>query len=140
MKNIIDYINESLIVEAKGDMMFTLDNWVHISMGMYLDEMEDDDIKSADKDFHAFFNKSIKGDLVKVCKADNVDIKVTYKAGKGCVIDGVTTDNVAVFFKHFYNIMSDKYELYTDDIYSLFGDSDIDEDIVYELIEEYGIE
>lgn len=139
MKNITSFINEQMICESTGDAKISLDNWAHISLGMYLDEMEGDEIKELKKSLKDFYNKNLKGNFDKLCKDSDLDITTKFVRNE-VVFAGVDADNVQEFFRHFYDVITSEYELYMDDIWALFAECDIPEDTVNGLAEEYDIE
>lgn len=135
-----EFINEQLLCESNDECAkISLDNWAHFSSGMYLDELEKDEIKELKKSLKDFYNKEFKGKFDKLCKDSGLDI-ITKFVKNEVVFIGVNADNVSEFFKHFYDIVSADYELYIDDIYALFAECNLPEDIVNELADQYNIE
>lgn len=142
MKKISQYITEKIKLSNdrfNGDVKISLDNWAHISFGMYLDEMDDNEINELKKSLKEFYDKNIKGKFDKLCKDNGLDITTNFVRDE-VVFNGVDVNNVSEFFKHFYNIVSSEYDLYIDDIWELFAECNIPEDIVNDLAKEYGIE
>ena len=137
--DLVDYIKEALICESKDCAKISLDNWAHISSGMSLDEMEGDEIKELKKSLKDFYNKNIKDKFDKLCKDSGLDITTKFVSDE-VVFDGVDVDNVQEFFRHFYDVVSSKYELYIDDILTLFAECNIPEETVNDLAEKYDIE